>query len=968
MALFLTAKGFHLKSKTMAIPNSDIPLIDAPALAQTLNDIVQKQGGNGNNSEVRSAVLIALKAANRTGRERAEHMLQEDGSGTACAIRLSKLHDILMRTILDFALAHVFPSANPSMAEKLSVVAVGGYGRGTLAPGSDIDLLFVLPYKQTPWGESVVEYLLYLLWDMGFKVGHATRSVDECVRLSKSDMTIRTSILEARHICGDAELFADLVEHFDKDVVRGTAKEFIAAKLEERDDRHKRSGASRYRVEPNIKEGKGGLRDLHTLFWIAKYFYAVNTTDELVKLGVITRKEYNLFRKCEDFLWAVRCHLHFLTNRPEERLSFDVQAEMARRLGYHEHGGLAAVERFMKHYFLMAKEVGDLTRIFCAELEEADAKDAPNLNRLILNLTTGRRKKIAGSEDFVLETKRISTTNEKVFEKDPVNLIRLFWLADKHNVPFHPDTIQLVRRSLKYITKSLRENKEANRLFLEIMTSRNEPETVLRRMNETGVLGRFVPDFGRVVAMMQFNMYHHYTVDEHLLRSMGILSEIERGELEAEHPLANEIFPEIKDRTVLYVALFLHDIAKGRKEDHSIAGAKVARKLCPRFGLSPQQTELVAWLIEEHLTMSAIAQSRDLSDRKTIQDFSGIMQSIERMKLLLILTVCDIKAVGPGVWNGWKGQLLRTLFYETEPLLTGGFTQVGQDERVNRAKEKLATTLIEAPRDGDKPWSSRKLKTYQKLHYSAYWLRAEPDALVRHARFITDAEAAKKTFATTVHTKSFEAITEITVYAPDHPRLLSYVTGACAVAGANIVDAQIFTTTNGKALDSIFVNREFEDDADEIRRGSRISEIIEEVLSGQLHLPAILASKSKKTRRQKAFSIEPSITIDNSLSNLFSVIEVSGLDRLGLLYDLTTAIADLNLDIASAHIATFGERALDGFYVTDLTGDKVINTARHRTISKRLLKVFETKPGTAGHTPNKAKRNTKPANRESHIA
>lgn len=949
----------------MATQVKQLPLIDINALSEQLNSIVAKNGGTGDAPDVRNKVLATLKDAYKAGCAIAKDELNENGSGTACAKRLSDMQDLLMCCILEFALNHVFPTGTPSMAEKLSVVAVGGYGRGTLAPGSDIDLLFVLPYKQTPWGESVVEYLLYLLWDMGFKVGHATRNIDECVRLSKTDITIRTSILEARHVCGDRTLFDELEQRFEKDVVRGTAREFIAAKLEERDDRHKRSGASRYRVEPNIKEGKGGLRDLHTLFWIAKYFYGVSKTDELIKLGVFTRKEHNRFLKCEDFLWAVRCHLHFLTGRPEERLSFDVQAELARRLGYQEHGGLVAVERFMKHYFLIAKDVGDLTRIFCAQLEEADAKDTPDLNRLFLNLTGRRRRKIRGTTDFVLETKRIAAADDTIFERDPVNLIRLFWLADKHNLAFHPDTIQLVRRSLKFITKRVREDPDANRLFLDILTSKNQPETVLRRMNEAGVLGRFVPDFGRVVAMMQFNMYHHFTVDEHLLRSIGILAEIERGDLEAEHPLANEIFPEIKDRVILYVALFLHDIAKGRKEDHSIAGAKVARKLCPRFGLTPAQTELVAWLIEEHLTMSSIAQSRDLADRKTIQDFHALVQTTERMKMLLILTVCDIKAVGPGVWNGWKGQLLRTLYYETEPLLTGGFTQVAQSERVNRAKQQLSHVLMEEKRDDEKTWSQRQVNTYQKLHYSAYWMRVDPDAMARHARFINDAEAEKRTFATSVHTKSFEEITEITVYAPDHPRLLAYVTGACAVAGANIVDAQIFTTTNGKALDSIFINREFNDDADELRRGARIGDLIQDVLNGSLHLPGVLATKSQKTRRQKAFSLDPEVSIDNTVSNLFSVIEVSGLDRLGLLYDLTTALADLNLDIASAHIATFGERALDGFYVTDLMGEKITGPAKHKAIKDRLVRIFTTKPGTAGHVPNKSKRNTTPMNKKS---
>ena len=543
---------------------------------------------------------------------------------------------------------HVYKTGKPTAAERMAIVAVGGYGRGTLAPGSDVDLLFLLPYKQTPWGESVVEFILYFLWDLGLKVGHATRSVAECIRLARSDMTIRTAVLEARYIWGDRKLYDELVARFDAEVVKGTAREFIAAKLAERDQRHRQQGASRYLVEPNVKEGKGGLRDLHTLFWIAKYFYRVSSRDELVRVGVFSKAELALFRKAEDFLWAVRCHLHFLTGRAEERLSFDVQREMAKRLGYTAHPGLKDVERFMKHYFLVAKDVGDLTNIFCAALEEHHAKATPGLNRFF-RLPGRRHRKIPGSTDFVVDNDRINIADDKVFAprsgQSPPHLSS----RRPHDLAFHPDAMQQIARSLNLIDAALRDDDEANRLFVEILSSRRNPELVLRRMNEAGVLGRFVPDFGKIVSMMQFNMYHHYTVDEHLIRAIGVLAEIERGDLADAHPLANEIMPAIKDRVVLYLALFLHDIAKGRPEDHSIAGAKVARRLGPRFGLDAgRRPRRVAWLVEQHLTMSITAQSRDLNDRKTIADFAAVVQSLERLRMLLVLTVADIKAVGPG--------------------------------------------------------------------------------------------------------------------------------------------------------------------------------------------------------------------------------------------------------------------------------------------------------------------------------
>src|ERR687888_614715 len=453
------------------------------------------------------------------------------------------------------------------------------HGRGLMAPESDTDLLFILPYKQTAWGEQVAEAILYCLWDMGLKVGHATRSVDECIRQARGDMTIRTAILETRFLTGDRPLYDELVARFDKDVVQGTASEFVTAKLAEREERHRRGGQSRYLVEPNVKDGKGGLRDLHTLFWIAKYVYRVRETDELLERGVFDAQEYRIFRRCADFLWSVRCNLHFLSGRPEERLSFDLQREIAVRLGYTSHPGMQDVERFMKHYFLVAKEVGNLTAILCAKLEDQQAKPAPVLSRMMARLRpTAVERRVPDSDDFIVDNNRINVAAPDVFKHDPVNLIRIFRLAQKNNLAFHPDAMRDVTRSLGLINGQLRENPEANRLFMEILTS-NDAEIVLRRMNETGVLGHFIRAFGKIDSMMQFNMYHHYTVDEHLLRCIGVLGDIERGDHE-EYALANDLMRTIQPhhRDVLYVAMFLHDIAKGRIEDHSIAGARIARR------------------------------------------------------------------------------------------------------------------------------------------------------------------------------------------------------------------------------------------------------------------------------------------------------------------------------------------------------------------------------------------------------
>jgi [protein-PII] uridylyltransferase len=904
-------------------------LIDTDAVAADL--VRLRESYAGRERELRTAVAQRLKAALAQGRAGAEQALMQDRHGRKCAERLCAMQDDIIRMLYDLAGA-LYRSAAPSDSERMAVVATGGYGRGLLAPSSDIDLLFLLPYKQTAWGESVAEVLLYCLWDMGLKVGHATRSVDECVRQARADMTIRTALLEARYLLGDRALFDEFVTQFDKQVVRGSAPQFVAAKLAEREERLRRAGQSRYLVEPNVKDGKGGLRDLHTLFWIAKYVYRVHEPEQLIERGVFDREEYRIFRGAEDFLWAVRCHMHFVTKRPEERLSFDIQREIAVRLGYTAHPGMRDVERFMKHYFLVAKDVGDLTAILCAGLEEREAKPMPVLDRVIARFKPRPRRVVLDSDDFVVDNNRINIADPEAFRRDPVNLIRLFWLAQKHNVAFHPEAMRVAKRSLKLIDQGLRDDKTANQLFFEILTSEGA-EVVLRRMNEAGVLGRFVRAFGRIVAMMQFNMYHHYTVDEHLLRCIGILADIEAGGNE-EFVLASELMKTIQKphRNLLYLSLFLHDIAKGRVEDHSIAGARIARRFCPRLGLSAAETDIVAWLVEQHLVMSSIAQSRDLSDRKTIENFAAVVQSLERMKLLLILTTADIRAVGPGVWNSWKAQLLRTLYYETEPVLTGGFSEVNRQKRVEMAQAEFRAEM--------RGWGKDALDAYITRQYPAYWLKVDLAHKVSHANFLKSAQGAGKAVATGVGFDTARGVTELTVLAPDHPRLLSVIAGACAAAGANIVDAQIFTTTDGLALDTIAVSREFEHNEDEARRAVRIADSIERALRGELRLPDVMAKRSSRKARLKAFAIEPEVMLNNQWSNRYTVVEVTGLDRPGLLYELTATLSKLNLNIASAHVATFGERVVDVFYVTDLLGAQISSPSRQAAIKRALLPLF----------------------------
>jgi len=928
----------HRKENAMAVETLDLPsksysgktpdngsALDGDAMRRNLAALAR--ASSGDKAQLRKDMLALVRGPFQEARDEVRARLESGVSpGLPAARALSAIQDTLIQVLCEFAARNVYSAQNPTDAERLTVIATGGYGRGLMAPASDVDLLFLRPYKLTPWAESVVEFVLHTLWDLGLKVGHATRSLADCVRLGKQDITIRTSLLEARFLWGDHALAEELKRKFWSDIATGNGQDFVEAKLAERDTRHKRQGESRYLVEPNIKEGKGGLRDLQTLYWIGKYLYRVEDADDLVRFGVFTKEEFKVFQKAEAFLWTVRCHLHYLAGRGEERLSFDVQPELARRMGYIDENMHKAVERFMRSYFLVAKDVGDLTRIFCASLEEQNRKTRPKLRTLL----PGFLKLRSGGEDFYVENGRLSA-RANLFQENPVNLIRLFHVADAKAVDIHPDTLRTVTRSLELIDDEVRHDPVANRLFLDILTSRRDPERALRRMNEAGVMGRFMPEFGRVVALMQFNMYHHYTVDEHLLFAVGNVARIERGEMSSEHPLSSELIKRVKSREVLYVTMLLHDMAKGLPGDHSEIGAAMAKSLCPRLGLSPADTQTVSWLVLHHLTMSDAAQKRDVSDPQTVQDFVRIVQTPERLRLLLIVTVADIRAVGPGVWNGWKGQLLRELYVESEMLMSGGDSGHGRIARITEAKEALAARI--------KDMAPAARERIIARHYDSYWLAFDAKQHEFHARLMADADSKDVKLAVGAENDAMNAVSEIVVYAGDHPGLFSRIAGAISLSGGSIVDAKIFTTSDGFALDVFRVQDAEGGPFGDASRIARLKQTIARTLSGEV-LPRVELAKRSVARRASAFRVRPRINFDNEASRISTVIEVESLDRVGLLYGITRACFEGGLSISSAIVATYGELAVDVFYVRDGFGHKITHPDRLAAVEERLMKAL----------------------------
>ena len=866
----------------------------------------------------RGKLVSLLKELKSKGFDRISFELRKNPLKARKAISsYAFLTDCLVTSAWKFATEIQFPSHNPTEAEKLSIISVGGYGRREMAPFSDVDLLFLTPYKMTPWSENVIETVLYLLWDLKLKVGHSSRSIKDCLRLGSEDYTIRTAMLEHRFVCGDINLASQLNDKLWKNLFSGTAKDFISAKLIERENRHEKHG-QRYMVEPNVKEGKGGLRDLQSLYWIAKYVYQTQNISDLVDLNVFRSDEYLQFEQAEEFLWAVRCQMHHLADRAIEQLSFDLQVEVASAMGYHDSRDQRAVEIFMQDYFRHATRVGDLTRIFLTSLEAVHAKDEPLLERIFK-----RKPKI--DNDYIVIHNRLAIKSEKEFLTNPINLLKLFSEALRTGLLIHPNAMRLVSANLAMVNNEFRASTEAQQIFLELLLKHGNPERALRRMNELGFLAKFIPEFEPIVAMMQFNMYHSYTVDEHTIQCLKTLAQIEKSELVEELPIASSILKDGVNRKVIYIALLLHDIGKGRSDDHSILGAKIAKQVSPRLGLNKQETETVEWLVRYHLLMSDMAQKRDISDPRTVRDFAKAVQSVKRLNLLTVLTVCDIRSVGPDTWNNWKATLIRQLYAETKAILEQGAEALNRENRMTEAKKALREKLSE--------WDNKDIKIETGRHYPPYWQGFQVDAQFAFAKLLRNLRADEIKIELTPDTD--RDATRICFALSDHPGIFSRLAGALALVGANVVDARSYTSKDGFATAAFWI-QDGDGSPYNQARFSRLRRMIEKTLSGEVITREAIKERDKFKKREKAFKVPTSITFDNEGSEIYTIIEVDTRDRPGLPFDLTRTLANLHVYIASAVIATYGEQVVDSFYVKDMFGLKFHSESKQKKLEQNL--------------------------------
>ena len=907
--------------------------IDAAAFRAELTHIAHTS------KDVRTVALEAFKTTLERAKASAKERFEAGRlDGLETARLLASIHDDIVITLFDFTVTYIHPVSSAAKSELMSICAVGGFGRGEMAPQSDLDILFLITDKKsTEHTAQVTEYILYMLWDLGLKVGHSVRTIDQSIKLAKEDQTILTSLLDLRYLAGDETLAKTLYARFRKNVTKGKGRAYIAAKLSERDVRHDREGNSRYVIEPDVKEGKGGLRDLHVLYWIGRFLDKEgNLTDpqqaeSYVEMGLFDTGAATRFVRAADFLWRARIWLHFIAGRATETLSFDKQILLARKMGYASGPVEVAVEKFMREYFTNAKEVGALTRIACAKLEAEKAILLPKgLDALLPNSRRNLKNK-----DFILDHSRLMFADPLAIKLKPSVIMQIFETAGRRNLDIHPDAFTAIDFRKNLIDNDFRRDPEIAKIFEKTLLGAKAPYATLKVMNEAGVLGRYLLEFGGIVARTQFNMHHAYTVDEHSLRLVFNFHDILSGEMEAEHPVSTEIVKSFTERQklILYLTCLLHDTGKGQG-DQCIEGAQLARRACRRLGYDQDITDTCAWLVRRHLDMSETAQRRDISDPETIAEFAALVGSKERLDLLTVLTVVDIKAVGPGIWNDWKAVLLRNLYYSTAAYLEGR-AELAPLARAKAAKEQLKEKL-----PGD--MAARITPLTSKLG-TTYWLNFDMTSLMRHARFFDQLiEAGHRTAVQTRRNRSHD-ITELWVVTQDRSHLFADVTRAISSCGASITGARLHTGEDGQVMNVFYLQnpdghafgRKSDHALETLRLRARKAA---EGDTEHMKIPTVI-----KSRRAGAIPIKPKVKFLDNASGDSIIIEMEARDRPGLLCHLAEALRDAEIDVLSAHIEVVGAKAVDVFYVRKRGEGGVISESQRKTLKAKLLDVLEIK-------------------------
>lgn len=814
-----------------------------------------------------------------------------------------------------------YPSLNPYCA----LIAQGGYGRRELSPYSDIDLLFLHAWKPNAYVESVAEKVLYTLWDAGLQVGHATRSVAESIRLASRDMKVKTALIDGRYLCGHAALYADLTKAVEESLLKKSQDRFVREKLEENRLRHERYGGSVYLLEPDIKDGEGGLRDIQTAFWIAKVKHFVKDLDDLYPRGILQPRDLAELKEAQDFLWRVRNELHFSSGKHQDQLTFEQQEKVAKALGFKDEGGLKAVEAFLRSYYLRASEVNRITSLIIHR-----AIDGP--------MSVQSRVRPAGRE--VRDGVRVGrgvlwVSDPEIFRRDPKSLIRIFADGQRARAKLSHETHELVREHLGLIDERVRRSPEVAAIFREILRWKARVYETLSEMHRCGVLGALIPEFGRLLCMVLHDLYHIYTVDQHSLHLVMELERLRAGEFMDSLPLLTQLAREVEKIEVLYLGLLFHDIGKGYGGGHSERGARMATRIARRFRLNADETAQLVFLVRYHLLFAHTAFRRDLEDEKTFVDFTRTMGAISNLKMLYLLTYADLRSVGPEVWNNWKATLLEDLYLKSLELLEG--IEKGEAPREDR---RSRTRRIQArlKRRLARRFAPERVREFFECMPDRYFLTTPEDEVPAHFELME--KFSDQVFLSTLRHFPERGFSEIVICAKDRPGLFARITGAFAAHGLDILSARITTRKDGIILDVFRISHAGRPEVVmEARKWARVHATLEGVLDDSVDVARLVEeSRRLSLYRRPSPKVPTVIRIDNEASHDFTVVEVYTEDRIGVLFTITYALHQLGLSIHLAKISTNVDQVADVFYVADEHGAKVRDESRSETIRGTLYR------------------------------
>ncbi len=831
-----------------------------------------------------------------------------------CRERSALNDEIIVRALSEFGFKDV---------KGISIIALGGYGRDELCPYSDIDLLILYSVKSKKWAKELTEHLLYFLWDLNLEIGHSVRTVDECIELSKDhDTTILTSLLDSRHIYGDEKLTKKLENKLYNELLPECSNIFIDKKIAESKNRVRRYGGSVYLLEPNIKEGEGGLRDVHTALWVAQARYKIKNFRDLLNIGVINSKEHRVIEKCYNFLLAVRSQLHYLAKRREDRLSFDYQEKVARFFGYRD-AELRAVEKFMRVYYLRARLTNQQSERI---IESCIAKTrASSESRRTTYLENG----------FTIQGGRLSVTSRNVFKENPVNLIRAFEYANKHSVKMSKHLTWLIWENSIHIDDKVRRNSEFNGIFLRILKTAKNVSEILYQMNELRLLAHYIPEFGKIVCMVQHDAYHVYTVDVHSIFMVREIEKLTNYSYEEEFPLLTKIAESVEKRHVLYLACLIHDAGKGSGKDHSEKGARMAPVIAERMGLNKQESMQLEFLVKYHLIMPHFSQRRDLHDVSLIERFSEMVKSLETLILLYLLTFADMRSVGPDVWSNWKGMLLRELYLRTAKYLElGEYTK----ESVEKRKERVIDKVLKINK---KQVSLKRTRNILDSMPDSYFSAHAPKAIANHIKIINKSDSDMTTDL--VHHPR-EEYDEFIFWGNDDKKLIYKICGVLTAGNVNILGARIVTTNDGRVLDVFYVNKLGKSTSDEKEVWEKINTNLIRVHKGKDDVEQLVNKRKSGTAFYEKVipKYPPRIEIDNNSSDTSTVIDIYTHDRAGLLYDVAKTLDKLRLNINYAKISTKVDQVVDVLYVSTRAGKKITDEKRIERIKNALMDAITT--------------------------